>query len=164
VVALASARFFFAGIDALWGGGLRVGQERARGLAWSLDALAEHGSAHTALGEVAADTLSVGPVVQFYRRWTRVALRIGGGARGGAARLEGQPGAPGVHGAVAWSGWLGPLAAASLTVAPARRLALELALEGGYVAVPFGGLVSGARAVAIDGAWVGAQLGLGIFP
>jgi hypothetical protein len=164
VVALASGQFFFTQAGALWGGGLRVGQDRGRGLAWAVDALAHHGSAQTALGDVVADTISVGPMALYQHRWPRVALRIGGGARGGAARLEGQPGAPGVHGAAVWSGWLGPLAAASLTVAPASRLALELGLEGGYVVVPFGGRVDGVRQVAIDGAWIGAQLGVGLFP
>jgi hypothetical protein len=163
IVALASGQFFFTREGALWGGGLRVGQDRARGFAWALDAVAHHGSASTSLGAVVADTLSVGPILSFHHRWTRVALRVGGGVRGGAARLEGQPSGPDIRGAVAWSGWLGPVAASSLTVAPLRQLALEVALEAGYVALPFGGRVDGTRQVAIDGAWIGAQLGVGLF-
>jgi hypothetical protein len=164
VEALASGQFFLTEVGALWGGGLRVGQDRARRFGWSIDVLAHHGAATTALGEVVADTLTLGPTLFFQHRWSRVALRVGGGARGGAARLEGRPNGPGVHGAVAWSGWLGPMVGASLTVAPVRRLALGLSVEAGYVAVPFGGKVDGAREVSIDGPWIGVQLGIGLFP
>jgi hypothetical protein len=164
VEALASGEFFFTQVGALWGGGLRVGQDRAHRFGWAIDALAHHGATTTSLGEVVADTITLGPSFFFQHRWTRVALRVGGGVRGGAARLEGRPSGPSVHGAVAWSGWLGPMVDASLTLAPARRLALELSVEAGYVAVPFGGKVDGAREVSIDGPWIGVQLGIGLFP
>ena len=164
VEALASGQFFFTEVGALWGGGLRVGQDRVRRFGWAIDALAHHGGTTTALGEVVADTITLGPSLFFQHRWTRVALRVGGGVRGGAARLEGRPNASTVHGAVAWGGWLGPMVDASLSVAPVRRLALELSLEAGYVASPFGGKVDGSREVAIDGPWIGVQLGMGLFP
>jgi len=164
VLALFGGQLFFTRAGLLLGGGVRVGQDRVRGFGWSADLLAHHGSTTTSLGLVAVDTVSVGPTAIFHRNWSKVALRVGGGVRGGAVRLDGMPNAPQVRGTSAWSGWLGPMVGAATTVTVARHLAFELSVEGGYVAVPFGGLVSGAREVEIDGPWIGFQLGLGFFP
>jgi hypothetical protein len=67
-----------------------------------------------------------------------------------------------VRGDSYWGAWGGPLGRFGLDIA-LGRLALEVAVEGGYVVSPVGGLVAGVREVAVDGPWVGVQVGAGLF-
>lgn len=164
VLALFGGQAFFTRAGLLLGGGLRMGKDHGHRFGWSADLLAHHGSATTDLGLVTVDTVSAGLALFFHHNWSRVALRIGGGVRGGAVRFEGIPSRPDALGASAWSGWMGPMVMAATTLTAARHVAVEISVEGGYVAAPFGGLVNGERTVAVDGPWIGFQLGVGFFP
>ena len=96
--------------------------------------------------------------------WPGVILRGGVGLRGGAAHLAGEPRVrEAAQARGGWGGWAGPCAAASVTIAPARRLAVELAVESGYAVIGVQGIVAGKSEVAVDGAWLGIHLGIGFF-
>jgi hypothetical protein len=155
---------FFSNAGFLGGGGLRLARDHARRIGWMIDVQADHGTASASLGKVSTDVVSVGAGFVFHQPWTRVSLRLGGGLRGGAVRLSGVPApSPDAHGATFWAPWVGPMALGSVGVVATRRLTLDLTVEGGYVVSPVGGLVNGRREVAVDGAWIGFQLGVGIF-
>ena len=157
--AVASTQVFFAG--ALWGGGLRLGSDSWRVLGWSVDVLAHHRSTPTTLGDVAVDSVTAAAHVLAHKRWSRISLRGGCGLRVGATILSGR-GNGGVHGDhVVWAAG-GPVLSFSLGLVVVRLLTLELGAEGGYWLFPAGGLVNGRREVAVEGPFVGAQLGLGV--
>jgi hypothetical protein len=164
LLAIGDGMAFFSGPGLLGGGGLRLERDHRWHLGWNVDVMADHGSASTSLGAVSIDLLSASATLVFQQAWSRVGLRVGAGGRGGAARLQGHPTTPKtVRGDTYWAGWGGVLAHLGLDVALTRRWALALSAEGGYVVFPVGGLVGGAREVAVDGPWIGLQLGLGIF-
>ena len=125
--------------------------------------LYHRGSTTTALGEVSSDLLSARLGLGGHLRVPHVILRGGVGARLGAARLAGQATDPGGTTSQAlWGPFGGPLGALGLTAA-AGRLRIDLGAEVGYVTSPVAARVNGSRAVAIEGAWLGIQLGLGSF-
>jgi hypothetical protein len=155
---------FFSRPSFFGGAGLRLAADHARHLGWMLDVQVQHGSDQFALGSVAADIISVGTALMLHQTWSRLALRGGLGLRGGAVRLSGTPNDPqAAKGGAFWGPWVGPLAVAGVGVSATRRLALELNAEVGYVASPVGGLIAGVRQVTIDGAWIGFQVGIGVF-
>jgi hypothetical protein len=128
-----------------------------------IDAEAEHGSARVSLGSVSIDTLSVGAAM-LQHAWSKIGLHVGVGARVGALYLSGEPDSMGsVRGGSGWAPWGGPMGVASASFVAARYLAVDLAVEIGYVVAPAGGLVAGSREVAIEGPWIGIQLGARFF-
>jgi hypothetical protein len=128
-----------------------------------LDVQVHHGTDQVSLGSISADMVSVGTALVIHQSWSRRALRCGIGLRG-AVRLSGTPKDPqAIKGGTFWGPWAGPLALVGIGVTAARRFALELTVEGGYVASPVGGLIAGVRQVTIDGAWIGFQVGIGVF-
>ena len=165
LLALGGGINFFSNAGFLGGGGLRLARDHRRRIGWMVDVQATHGTSNASLGTVSTDVLSAGAAFVFCQPWTRVSLRLGGGLRGGAVRLSGvpTPSAPDAHGAAFWGAWVGPMALGNVTVIATRRLVIDAAVEGGYVVAPVGGLVAGRREVAVDGAWIGFQLGIGIF-
>jgi len=62
---------------------------------------------------------------------------------------------------LAWAAG-GPYASLCLHIVPVRAFYIQVATEGGYWLFPTGGLVNGRREVALEGGWLGVQLGLGI--
>jgi hypothetical protein len=155
---------FFSGPGAIGGGGVQVGRDHARHLGWVADLQAHHGSAAVMLGRVSFDVLSASAALVAHLDWSRVTIRLGGGLRGGAAYLQGKPSDPRTaRGGALWAPWVGPMVHASLGVTATRWLFFSVALEGGYVLTPVGGLVGGTPATALAGPWLGLQLGAGIF-
>lgn len=162
--AIASGLAFFSGPGLLGGGGLQLAQDHAYHLGWRTDLQAHHGTAAVSLGSASVDTVSFGAALVFHQAWRKVGLHLGAGLRGGAARLSGSPNPMGTaQGKSGWGAWGGPLGIVDLSVVANRRLVFDLGLEAGYVVVPVGGLVAGAREVAVDGAFVGFHVGGGIF-
>lgn len=165
LLGLAACQGFFSGAGVLWGGGLRVGGDHRYHLGWAADLLSHHGENGNTLGALSTDTLSIGAVLSLHREFRRLAVRAGAGVRAGATRLGGQPQDPQqAAGGALWGAFAGPLAALSATLALPHRLALELSLEGGYEAYPVGGRVAGKRVIAVEGPFLGLQLGIGMFP
>jgi hypothetical protein len=161
--AIAAGHGFFSGVGLVAGGGLRLAHDLRYSLGWNLDLFAEHGGAAVAAGTVAADVISADALLAFHREWGRVGLRLAAGVRTGAVRLSGTPGSPAVEGATLWGAHFGPMALASLVIAPVRRLAIEIAVDGGDVVVPVSGRVGGGASVAVDGGWIGFLIALGYF-
>lgn len=145
------------------GGGLRLIGEHQNHVGWDLDALYHRGSAPTGLGEVSVDVLSARLALNGHLRIPHLVLRGGVGGRLGAVRLLGEASDPAVTDSRAiWGAWGGPLGSLGLTAA-AGRLRLDLSGEVGYVVSPVAARVNGVRAVAVEGVWIGVQLGLGAF-
>ena len=161
--AVAAALVLFGSPRLSLGGGLQLRGDHGYHLGWDLDVLYQRGSTATALGEVSADLLSARLGAGGHLRVPHVILRGGVGARFGAARLAGQAADPGTATSQAlWGPFGGPLGALGLTAA-AGRLRIDLGAELGYVVSPVAARVNGSRAVAIEGPWLGIQLGLGAF-
>lgn len=164
LLAIASGLAFFSGPGLLGGAGLQLAQDHAHHLGWRTDIQAHHGSTAVSLGSASVDTISFSAALVFHQAWRKVGLHLGAGLRGGAARLSGSPDAIGTaQGRSGWGAWGGPSGRVDVSILATRRLVFELGLEAGYVVVPVGGLVGGAREVAVDGAFVGFHLGGGIF-
>jgi len=161
LVAHGGGSAFSGGTGLLGGGGIRLEQDRAL-LGWLVDLEAHHGRAGVSLGDVTADVLDVAAALAIHHAWSRARLALAAGLRGGGARLAGSADAMTVHADHFWAPWLGALALASASVTIVPRWSLELAVEGGGVIVPVGGLVNDRREVAIDGAWLTIQLGVGV--
>ena len=144
-----------------FGGGVRVTGDHRYHLGWDLDVLFHHGDTATALGTITRDLISTRATLQFHHRVPYLTLRMGLGGRLGAARLAGEATDPkAVRGEALWGPWGGPLLALGLSAA-AARVRLDLSVETGYVISPVGARVNGVRAAAVEGTWVGVQLGLG---
>ena len=159
-----STQIFVAQPLVLWGGGLRVASDWFARWGWAVDVLAQHGRFVRAVGTVAADTITAAASIMGHRNWAHVGLRGGAGFRLGAASLDGTPTDAGsTRGSrVVWATG-GPFATLSVSAVPVCGLALELAVEGGYSVFSMGGLINGGRDVAIEGPFIGLQLGVGIF-
>jgi hypothetical protein len=161
---LAGALKFFAKTDVLAGAELRVARDRSEPLGWMMDAQAHRGSQSTSLGQVFTDVLGVGVAAVVHHAWSRSSVHLGGGVRGGAARLSGVPNPmTAVHGDRFWAPWVGPFALGNVELVVTQRFTVEAAIEGGYVVSPVGGLVSDRREVAVDGAWLELHVGVGMF-
>jgi hypothetical protein len=161
---LAGGLKFFAKTDVLAGAELRVARDRVEPLGWMIDAQAHRGSEMTSLGQVDTDVLGAGVAAVVHHAWSGSTVHVGGGVRGGGARLSGVPNPmASVRGDRFWAPWVGPFALGSLELVVAERFTIETMIEGGYVVSPVGGLVSGLREVAVDGAWLQVHVGVGMF-
>jgi hypothetical protein len=157
-VALVSARRFFDDSGSLWGGGVRLSEERFRHISWSADLLFEAGSVASRLTDYRLRSGTVGGWLMLYERANAITLRLGAGIRMGviASLASNAPdGTPASASAVAPWGW--PLAATSISVA-GGPIVIEYSMEAGYVVLPVGG-TSGP---SVRGGWFSGQLGLGV--
>ncbi|HLV65150.1 MAG TPA: hypothetical protein VKY73_05035 [Polyangiaceae bacterium] len=157
VLGVASMRTFFGSSHRLWGGGVRLSEERFAGVSWSADALVESGTVQTELRRYSLRTGTVGGWLLLYQRSGPLIARLGAGLRMGLIATA--PGdTEGGGAAVAPWGW--PLAATSLAIELPWRLAMDLSGEVGYVVLP----LPGARESSLRGSWFSLQLGLGFAP
>jgi hypothetical protein len=92
-----------------------------------------------------------------------VRARAGVGARIGAATLTGKPDPllPGVVGGSVTGLSGGPFARVTVGVDLAKHVAVEASAEPGYHVFAVGGTVNMIEQIAVDGAWLSAQVGLG---
>ncbi len=152
-------RFFGEGGAVGWGG--RFGVDRRFG-SWILGADLEVDRASTTLdaGETRAWLASLGAFGGLAAASGRLAGSLSAGVRGGLAWLSGSP-APGSgtvgHGVT--RPWFGPALAARAAVGGAR-VAVFVSLEVGWVVRGAQGLVGDATAIAIEGGWLTAGLGV----
>jgi hypothetical protein len=161
VVPIASIRSFRL---QLWtfGGGLRVGADGARPFGWEIDAVLDHGTRSTPLGNATFDTGSGSASVVLRVPVDPVTLRFRSGLRLGNAWLSATPASPGVVAYSLHGLFWGPVVAFSATVAPARAFTLEATIEAGQIVSPVSGIVEGSSDVALRGIWLGASLGVGL--
>jgi hypothetical protein len=155
VVALASMRAFFAHPGALWGGGVRIGEERFRFLGWSLDMLFERGAIGEPGSRFDAFTTTVGGALFAAARSGPVTGRIGAGLRAGIAGASPGPQTTGTSTLAPW-GW--PLGTAAVTFRLGSSIVLDLSGEAGYV------VLAGPNDLRLRGGWFSGQLGLGFLP
>jgi hypothetical protein len=153
ILGLVSARTFpgeaTADAGTIWGGGLRLGEERFRLVAWHLDTLIERGTvvAHageeSTMSEITSWTLG-GALLAYYSYKEMFTIRLGVGLRGGFIAQDSPTLAP-------W-GW--PLGVTTWTLR-AKTFVMEFSGEGGYVAFP----ASGGE---VSGFWLSGQVGMGV--
>jgi hypothetical protein len=157
-VMMGSVRSFFDDRGKLWGGGLRVSEERFSRMSWSADLLLESGMLANGSREYEIRSGTVGAWVMAYgRSESAVGLltgRIGAGIRMGVIASSSGSGGRAANAVAPW-GW--PLATVSATLG--RTFLAELSLEAGYVVLPVGGVESGSN---LRGGWVSAQFGIGL--
>ncbi len=160
----ASGEKFLGGTTVLGGAGLRLARDSFDPIGWVADAGVHHGSQTTSLGDVSTDVIDVGAAVVVHRAWNAWNVHLGGGVRGGAVELSGIAGPmAAAHGDRFWAPWFGVFALGSLDVLVGHRFIIDATIEGGEVLLPVGGLVDGRRVVAVDGTWVQASVGVGVF-
>jgi hypothetical protein len=152
----------FGGASILAGGGVRIVPALPHQLALPIDLLVEHGARGFDAGEVTIDVLAADVALAYRRQWSRLGLRVGGGARGGAVRYSGRPSGDLFEGSTIWVPWIGPLATVSGLVVPTRRLAIELIVTAGYAFAGTSARVIGTSEVSTVGPWVGAALCIGM--
>jgi hypothetical protein len=157
IEAVGQVRALPNGPDLMLGGGVRIGERRGN-WAWSIDVIADHGETATPLGDVTVDAISAGASLL----WTRHAFALGAGLRGGPGWLAGTPSMRSVAGGTVAGAWGGPFASAGAQLEIRRVLAVELTGEGGWSLMSITGRVAGASDVALDGPWLGVQLGVGL--
>jgi hypothetical protein len=148
----------------LGGAGLRLARDSFDPIGWIADAGVHHGSQTTSLGNVSTDVIDVGAAFVVHRAWDAWNVRLGGGVRGGAVELSGVAAAmASARGDRFWAPWFGLFALGTVDVLVAHRFMIAATIESGEVLLPIGGLVDGRRVVAVDGAWIQASLGVGVF-
>jgi hypothetical protein len=125
---LTSARTFFTQPGLLWGGGLRVGEERFKLISWSADLLLEAGTVGGEGNHYDIVTATAGGALLLWGRLGPFTGRIGAGLRAGIAQVGGSASS------VAPWGW--PLGTSSITVRIDRYVALDFSGESGYVVLP----------------------------
>ncbi len=157
---------YFARAGALFGGGISAAVYLPRHTEISLDVRAEHGRHGANVGAVAIDVLSATANLSGHYEWSRFRLRFGGGFRIGGARLEGHPSPDSATvGNALWAVWGGPIVTVGGQVVIWRRLHFSFALDGGYVLLPVHGLFgqTSTSLADLDGPWVTAKIGFGIY-
>jgi hypothetical protein len=142
------------------GGGVRV-VGSARQLGWMLDAQVHDGRATFPAGTVKTDVFALGAALTFHIAADRVRFDAGAGVRGGAVRMRGVADSMDQNASSSWSPWWGAFVRSAGTLQLAPRIWVELGVEAGRVLAPVTGLVDGVRAVAVDGNWLGLDLGIG---
>jgi len=152
VTAVVSGREFFKLPGLLWGGGLRVGEERFRFMSWSADALVESGTVGKPDSHYDLFTATVGGALLLWARSGPITARLGVGLRAGLAEVGG------TASSVAPWGW--PLGTSSVTIRFSRQLVLDLAGEAGYVVLGSGH----AGQSDLKGGWFSGQIGVGFVP
>lgn len=160
IMPLASLRGFVGHDGALWGGGLRLGEERLVSTGWALDALVESGR----IDAFHIDNYTIGGELYLYVSSRYAALRGGAGLRAGLATSS--PSAPSEDMALQeatrtpapW-GW--PMLTLSATLGTKGGPVLEVSGEAGYVALP---VTSGRYGESIRGPWFAVQAGVGFAP
>jgi hypothetical protein len=159
ISALSSIRGFLSTHGSLLGGGLRIGDERLVLTSWALDALYETGSFSLGGRKYDVDSWSLGGMLYMYARGRFITGRVGAGLRAGlsaASTREGMPPPPSSRVLTPW-GW--PMLAMGVSLGR-KPVSVELAGEGGYVAVPI--TPSSQGGVSLRGIWFGAQVGLSL--
>jgi hypothetical protein len=152
VVAVASGRTFFKVPGILWGGGVRVGEERFRFASWSADALIETGGVGIPSNRYNLLTATVGGALLLWVRSGPVTARLGAGLRAGIAEVGS------TASSVAPWGW--PLGTSSISFRLSPHFVLDISGEAGYVVLP-----SGRQDQAdLKGGWFSGQIGLGMVP
>jgi hypothetical protein len=114
--------------------------------------------------QASARSLSLSPIVGARRRLRSLAsltLRAATGPRLALGQLHGHAALAGDEAGTFTAPWIGWLAQAGVAAPLGPRFTVELVGRGGYVLSPIGGRVAGARAIAVEGAWIGASLALG---
>jgi hypothetical protein len=160
IVPLASLRSFVGHDGALWGGGLRLGEERLVSTGWALDALVESGR----IDAFHIDNYTVGGELYLYVSSPYAALRAGAGLRAGlatsspSAPSEAMPLQEATRTPAPW-GW--PMLTLSATLGTKGGPVLEVSGEAGYVALP---VTSGRYGQSIRGPWFALQAGIGFAP
>jgi hypothetical protein len=157
IIGVLSVRSFFNHDGALWGGGLRVAEERFKTVGWTLDALAESGEVTTSAARFQVYTATLGGGINLYRRWHWFAARAGAGVRMGLAGADSNNEQEGTSSALTPWGW--PLGSLGLSIYTPRGVVLELMGEAGYVVLPVT-----AGTPVLRGPWFSIQLGIGIIP
>jgi hypothetical protein len=156
ILAIGSTRSFFEFDGSMYGGGVRVGEERFRWVGWSGDVLIESGTIEERARSFEVRTVTVSGFLNGYLRSGNLTGRLGAGLRIGVAATD-QKGVPdGEASSLAPWGW--PLACASVSIRAGEQFVIDLATEAGYVVLP----VAGPGDHTLRGAWLGTQLGLGI--
>lgn len=153
LLGIGSARALVDYRGMLWGGGLRLGQDAFRFLAWSVDGLFEKGEIRVDGRNLDVKSGTGGGHLLAYVRAGHFSFGIGAGLRVGFASTTGSS-------TLALWGW--PLGCASASARIGRSVLVELSGEASYVILPVGGEASTGT---IRGGWFGGQLGIGwIFP
>jgi hypothetical protein len=153
---MASMRSFLSDRGSLWGGGVRVSEERFSRLSWSGDFIYEAGTLHAEDRDYTVRSGTFGGWLMLYTRNRFLTARLGAGLRMGVVASPSEdPDGDSDSALVPW-GW--PLAATSLTIANGP-VALEFSAEGGYTALPIGG----ATGRSVRGGWVSVQFGIGFW-
>ncbi len=155
-VVMGTARSFLEKEGFLYGGGVRVSEERFAHMSWSADLLFEAGTVSS--GSVHYDIRSgtVGAWLMVYGRAGPSGLitgRAGAGIRMGLIGSQADTGGRASNAVAPW-GW--PMAALSTTVG--RAFVVELSVEAGYVVLPVSGVATGS---SVRGPWASLQLGFG---
>lgn len=160
VEAFGAGRGLFSTPALQWGGGVRVLWAPRSRLGGLFDLGGEHAETRDAAGRLSLDTGSVSAnAVLLFGDWLQAHVGIGG--RLGVGRIVGVP----TDAAVTRGGTLagafgGPQLVAGLAVT-LGHFVVSLAAEAGWALLRLRGTVDGAKGLGVDGAWAGAQLGLG---
>jgi hypothetical protein len=152
LVATTSMRSFFKHDGALWGGGVRVGEQRFRHVGWAADALLEEGQLRTRDARYDITTATAGGWLLLGVQTGILTSRIGAGLRAGMVASDPNNGRS--TSTIAPWGW--PLGVISLTLAVSRYVVLDVAGEAGYAVLPVDG-----TGITLTGPWISAQFGIG---
>ncbi len=155
VVPLASMRRFITQDGALWGGGVRVGEEPLTNASWAIDALFESGNFKAKGDSYRVDSWSLGALIFLHARTGPLSLRAGGGLRGGLVAADAADNGAN-RTAIPW-GW--PLLALDFTLG--EQVLFELSAEGSYAVLP---VTPTSLGVSVRGVWVAVQVGVGLAP
>lgn len=154
----------FGDIHVLDGAAVRVADHSSALIGWMIDAQYHHGFQAAGLGKsvIHTDIVDLGAAARLHRAWAAARFDLGAGFRAGAVRMTGAPDQTmTTEGSGFWASWVGALVTGAVSYQISDRVSIDATVETGYVIEPVGALVDGRRAVAVDGPWLEAQLGIG---
>jgi hypothetical protein len=130
----------------------------------TFDVTVEWGEPARATGKVAARAIGGGLGLGWGIERRRAFVLPWLGARGGVARLTGQPSPDAVDtvGQTQTGPWLGPEVGMAVTFFPHAPVHATIALSAGAALLGVRGEVAGDRAVALRGTWAALAVGVGL--
>lgn len=148
---------------ASWGVGARLAFVGASGLGGTFDLVGDRAVEDATLGSVTMQTLSTSAAASMTIGSKTLQASGAAGARVGLVDVTGSPKVAGAKGGSVLTTWGGPCASVGGTLRIGERMLVELGAEVGWSLAPVSGKVDIGPDVSLRGAWVGAQLGGGIF-
>jgi hypothetical protein len=161
---VAGARFFSSGAVWIDTAGLRFTRLIEAPFSWRVDVLGDRATRSTPVGSIDVGGINAGAALLYRFDVARVAVDLGGGARGGGLYLAGRPNAATIEGRHLFAPWGGVDLEACVHFALFHGFSVDVSFETGVAFSAIRAFADDREAVRIDGFWQEALVGFSVDP